>query len=476
MSRACCSALTVLVLLALRTPSLGAQLPEERLRGSATPILAVVGVDVIPMDRPGVLRDHTVVVEDGVITRVGPAGAVAVPEGARVLDGEGRYLLPGLADMHAHPSWLGELDLYLASGVTLARSMKGEIWHLTARDRIAQGRWTGPRLVLGGPILEGTPPPDLADVIPTDDKVLVDDSVAAADLVGVQAEWGFDFVKVYNNLPAPAYAGIVAEARARGVPVAGHVPFAVGLEGVIDAGQVSVEHLRGYVQLAVSGDAPDQPGTDFRSRLVAWQHADEGRLRELAERTAEAGIWNTPTLIVGLWLLPEERVPEMHARPGWTSCIWASWHDMATIRRSIPYLSNMSEADFGAATRGVERKKRLVRLLHEAGAGLLAGTDFPPAGFSLSWELTEMVDAGLSPWDALLTATRNPARFLGEDERWGTVTEGKLGNLVLLDDDPMADIGNIRSVVAVAVNGRLVEADELREIEEDACRAVREAS
>jgi len=281
----------------------------------APPPVAFVNVTVIPMDRPRTLPGRTVVVDGGVVTALGPVAEVQVPQGARVVDGADRFLIPGLADMHVHLGRLQHLDLLVANGVTLVRNMAGVPWHLMIRRQIEAGELLGPRILTTGLILEGTPPPEFAGVIVTSGRAIVNDSATGARAVANQMGFGYDLAKVYNNLPRAAYAGIVAEARARGVAVAGHVPFPVGLDGVLAAGQGSIEHLRGYIQHVVPADAPDQPGPDFRSRLVAWRHADTSRFQALAERTVRAGTWNTPTLALRLTMLPADRIHQLTERP-----------------------------------------------------------------------------------------------------------------------------------------------------------------
>lgn len=442
-------------------------------RGTAVGSLAFVDVTVIPMDEPGILRNHTVLIEGGAITRVGPAATVPVPDSARVIDGSGRFLIPGLADMHVHVRSHEAFDLLLAHGIVLIREMYGRPWHLWVRQVIDQGGRTAPRVITAGPILEGTPPPHKADEVVTEGYVLVDDSAAAAQAVAEQAARRYDFVKVYNNLPAAAYAGIVAEARAQGLPVAGHVPFAVGLDGVFAAGQRSIEHLRGYIWHAVPVDAPVQPDIEYRSRLVAWRHADTSRFVALAERTARAGVWNTPTLILHQYVLPAGRIHELTERPAWRSCTPERWADPVAIRTQSRFYARMTDEDFQATAEGLDKRRALVRALHSAGGGLLAGTDFRPEGFTLHWELEELVEAGLTPWDALATATRNPARFLGQHDRYGTIAEGKAGDVVLLEADPTSDIRNTTDIAAVLVRGRLIERAELDKLIADACEAMR---
>ena len=449
---------------------------QPALPGEPVESLAIVGVSVVPMDRPGVLAERTVLIEDGVITRVGLRGEVRVPASARVIDGAGRYLLPGFADMHAHVWPAAELDLLLANGVTLVREMFGYGVILGLREDVREGRRAGPRLIVASPIFEGTPPPEHAETIVTTDRIIVDDSAAAADSVAAQVARGYDLIKVYNNLPTAAYAGIVAASRAHGLDVGGHVPFAVGLRGVLAAGQRTIEHLRGYVLEAVPPAAPDQPMADYRSRLVSWRHADTTLLRAMAEETARAGAWNVPTLVTLLYLLPAERIHELIGRPGWRQCMRGSRADPVSSRRTIPYFGVMSDEDFRATQDGVLVQKRLVKMLHESGARLLVGTDMSPIGYSFHWELEELVDAGVPTWDVLRAATLGAAEHLGEEDRFGTVGEGKQAELVMLRGNPLDDIRRTAEIEAVYSRGRLINAAELDSMRAAACDALNEAA
>lgn len=271
--------------------------------------VAIEHVSVVPMDGERVLTDMTVVVSEGRVSAMGQGDRIAIPAGATRVDGRGRFLIPGLWDMHVHFEGPPEiLGMFLAAGVTGVRVMWGNPAHVEYRDRIASGELIGPELYVGGTIVEGEPPPALRDVISTEGRAMVRDSVDGAAVVRKQAAEGYDFIKVYNNVPLSAYRGIVVEAGKVGIPVAGHVPFAVGLEGTFRARQASIEHLRGYVWHLVPQDAPEQPGADLRSRTLAWAHADQSRVRDLATMTREAGVWNVPTLAVRIVMKPDSYV------------------------------------------------------------------------------------------------------------------------------------------------------------------------
>lgn len=423
----------------------------ETTQGSSP--VAIEHVSVIPMDGERVLSDVTVLVDDGRVSAMGEADRIAVPSTATRVDGRGRFVIPGLWDMHVHFDGPPEiLGMFLAAGVTGARVMWGTPSHLEYRDRIAAGELIGPELYVGGTIVEGEPPPELRDVIPTEGRALVRNHADGIAVVRQQAAEGYDFIKVYNNVPMDAYRGVVAEAGRVGLPVAGHVPFAVGLDGVLDARQASIEHLRGYVWHLVPIDAPRRPGADLRSRTLAWADGDLSRVSELATMTRDAGVWNVPTLAVRLAMKPDSHIDEYLASEE-ASHLSDEMRAFYTERRSIPWLSNFTDADFDVAMEGFSVGDALIRALVDVGAGIMAGTDTPPVGFALHRELDELVNAGLTPYQALETATRNPASFLGRVDGSGMVTVGSPADLVLLEGNPLEDIRNTRRVAGLVLGG-----------------------
>jgi imidazolonepropionase-like amidohydrolase len=405
--------------------------------------IAFVDVSIVPMDSGRVIHHRTVIVRGGRIAEIGAADSIRPAVGSARVDGRGRYLMPGLADMHAHPD-SQDLALYVANGVTTIRVMAGDTGVLRWREEIRAGRRVGPAIYTAGPILDGKPPtaPFMRPVGTAEDATKAVDEQRAA---------GYDFIKIYNLLSADAYRAIVDEARRLGVPVAGHVPISVGLRGALAAHQASIEHLRGYAAEAVRPDAPIKPSVDFRSRILAWNYADESRFAELARATRDAGVWNCPTLVteqVGLlphaeyrrWLeSPEMRYVAPEYRVDGRDTAWG--------------MKEFTEADYVAAQRAVSVKMHLVKALHDAGARLLVGTDEMVAGFSEHQELRNMVGAGLTPYEALRAATRDAAEFLGQVGEWGTVAVGRRGDLVLLDADPLADVANARRIVGIMVRG-----------------------
>jgi imidazolonepropionase-like amidohydrolase len=261
---------------------------------------------------------------------------------------------------------------------------------------------------------------------------------------------------VYNNIPRDAYNGLVAEADRLHIPIVGHVPFAVGIDGALAARQKSVEHLRGYIEKLVPADAPIQPGIDFRSRTLAWENVDATRMPELVRATRAAGTWQCPTLSTAIFHAPTNVVERYLTTPE------AEYLDLGTRegfrhRERVKWLSNFSEADFARATRANDKQNALLRAMHVAGVPLLAGTDTNAFGFALHRELEALVDAGLSPREALQTATINPARFAGLETEVGRVAAGYSADLILLDANPLQDIRNTSKINAVILRGQLLE-------------------
>jgi len=451
----------ILLALACALCAVGQPAPTRNQRPPKLPAAAFVDVTVVPMDHDGLLRHQTLVVRDGRIAEIGPVERINVPRGTLRIDGRRKYLMPGLADMHVHPEDDQlELALFVANGVTMVRTMHGTPNQLRWRAETATEKGVGPTMYVSGPLLDGVTPlyPDVPPVSTPADGVRV---------VREQHSAGYDFIKVYNTLSRDSYEAIVAEARLLRMPVAGHIPFSVGLRGAFAARQASVEHLRGYVAELVAPSARVQPGADLRSRSLAWNYVDESRFALLARATREAGVWNCPTLY---WsksvLLPRDTFVRRRARPEMRYARPATRFDT----RAQGSMSNFTDADYLEAQRGIAVQQRFVKALHDAGARLLLGTDTgsggsgDPAGFALHDELRLLVEAGLSPYEALKAGTRDAAEFLGQLGDWGTVTVGRRADLLLLDGNPLEDTANASRSVGVMLRGRWLPNVELRKL------------
>ena len=397
-----------------------------------------VNVTVVPMDRDGVIADQTVIVRGGVIAEVGPATRVRVPAGALRVDGRGKYLMPGLAEMHGHlpnPNAGAEITetvlfLYVANGVTVVRGMQGNAAHLDLKRRVAAGELLGPRLWVPGPALGG-------NSAPTPDS--------ARRLVEAQHAAGFDHVKIQEGLSRETYDTIVATARRVGIQFAGHVPNAVGVYRVLEAGQASIDHLDNYVE-TVGG--PDS--------------ADARRIGQTVTATCAAGTWTVPTLALWEVFLGADDSVTLAAReelryvpPQWR----ANWaQQTAQVRRN--------SSDARAATATIALRRRLLKALQDGGCPIALGTDSPQLysvpGFSIHREMASMAAAGLTPHQILTAGTRNVARYYGAEAEFGTVTVGRRADLLLLEANPLNDAANVARRAGVMVNGRWLPEAEIR--------------
>jgi len=386
--------------------------------------LVLTHVTIIDVTGGAPKPDMTVVITGPRITDLGEAGKVSVPQGGRVIDASGKFLIPGLWDMHVHWYYRDTLTLFTANGVTGIRQMFGNSDLLRWRDEIAKGSLQGPRMVVASPIIDGPQP-----VWPN--SISVRDEAEGRKAVTRVKQWGADFVKVYSLLPREAYFGIADEARKQGLPFEGHVPFTVSAAEASDAGQKSIEHLTGVFKALETFSAEKET--------------------ELFARFIKNGTWQCPTLTV-------RRSTAYQDDPNFRNDERLRFIPRQMLERWGMRMGNRRAEFYANAKRLFQKEVEVVGDMGRAGVLLLAGTDtgnpfcFP--GFSLHDELALLVKAGLTPAESLRAATLNPAKFFGLDQTLGTVEKGKLADLVLLEANPLEDIRNTQKIDAVVMNGR----------------------
>lgn len=445
--------------LAAQRPSSAPPPPLPSRTPLAPGVWAIVGATVVPMTDESVQQDATVLVRDGRIIAVGPRAAVTVPPGTRTVDGRGRWVIPGLADMHTHlysdeylPDSVApaELGVMLAHGVTAARLMIGTPAQRTLRASVQEGRVAGPQLWLASPQLSGDEAPNTW-IVRTD--------ADARRAVRMARDSSYDFIKLTTNLTRPLYDAIVGEARELQLRVTGHVDPRVGVARALEAGQ-QIEHLDNYMESVLADSAPSRVSvSDVGAyRTANWatlDHVDNAKVEAIAGATARAGVAVTPTLaFFRLWFATPFTDAEIRAR-----------QDYAFIppRMREPYERSrtrywQSPPDSGRRARYIAVRNRMVKAIVDSGGRIMAGSDAPGGlmayGWTLHRELATLVDAGLTPMQALAAATRVPAEWLGASREWGTIAPGRRADLVLLDADPLADIRNSARISAVAIGGR----------------------
>ncbi|MEX2601613.1 MAG: amidohydrolase family protein [Balneolaceae bacterium] len=406
-------------------------------------------VNLIPMDRNEVVRNQTVIIEGDRISKTGPDHEVSIPAGATVIQADGKYLIPGLAEMHGHVPSLASsperyledvLFLYLAGGVTTVRGMLGHPGQLRLKEQIEKSILPGPNLYLAGPSFSGNS---------------VDSPEEASERVFQQSEEGWDLLKVHPGLTLEEYRAMAESARTVGIPFAGHVPADVGLEEALRLGQQTIDHLDGYIGYM---DAFDEPVT-------------EEELNEVVELTLQYDAWVVPTMAL------------------WETIIGAADHnDIAGYEelRFIPreireewmgYLHNQAASpgyDPESNQIHAENRLKLLKALSDGGVPILLGTDAPQLfsvpGLSMQREIPLMERAGLTPFEILESGTKNVGDYFSNRDDFGIIAEGYRADLLLLPENPLNDLSVLQNHDGVMVRGiwfpREVIDEKLAEIEQ----------
>lgn len=437
-------------------------------------IVAITDVSIVAVENGRRLGPRTVQIADGRIVAIDKPGEARIPAAAQRVDGRGRFLIPGLVDMHVHlfnnssrrPPNTWAFALFIANGVTAVREMASEPASILVvnqwREAIANGELVAPRILAAGVVVYGKPLED------------------TARQVDVAADVGADFIKVFSEVPEQSWRAILEAARQHSLSVMGHVPAGVSLLASAEAGQRSSEHLMQAFEACttIEKNVLDDRRGLAGNELVARRDAQEARVldafdQRTCDRVAAAlvssGQAQVPTLMLPfVESKPAERTPQSDPR----------WQYLRADERArwLSVLEDSSSLDQTIAARRWLVARKIVASLYHAGVPVLAGTDTPMPrvypGSSLQQELELFVESGMSPADALRAATLAPALFLGIGSETGSVAVGKRADLVLLDRDPLRDIRNIRRIRAVVFDGRLLTRPALDAVLADGAKTV----
>ncbi len=447
-------------------PLLLSSLVAQTSPGVPQTVIAIRHVTVIDATGAPGRPDMTVIIVGDRIAQIAKSSGAAIPKGAQVVNATGKFLIPGLWDMHVHPTGKDYLALFIANGVTGIRIMWGSPNHDEWRKQIEAGQLLGPHMWIASPIIDGPKPywPG---------SVSVSSEQQARQAVDIAKQYGADFVKVYQGLPREEYFAIADESRKQGISFVGHVPISVSAQEASRAGQKSFEHLIGILPACSTREAEllQAQQADLAEELASgkpkfWgQHVREIRemmldtyspqkAAELSALLKGNGTWQVPTFtLLHMFAYGDDPAFLKDVRLKYLPfSVEGDWNPAAIDGKRTP-------EDFAYSKREFQKDLEVVGAMQKAGVGILAGTDtanpycFP--GFGLHDELGYLVQAGLTPMQALQAATLNPVRFLGREKDLGTVETGKIADLVLLDANPLDNIGNTRKIAAVIYGGRV---------------------
>lgn len=447
--------LALLLLLLLPTLILGQSKPTSKLK----PIV-FTHVTVIDATGAPAKPDMSVVVADGRIIALGRTGKVRLPKGAEIVNARGKFLIPGLWDMHIHSGGYENGKKYfprlIANGTTGVRDMGTPLDQiLQLRKEVDEGKILGPRMVIAGPLVQG-PLPFRMPVF-----ISVNNEAEAKQAVISLKEGSVDFIKVQDALPRDLYFAIAAEAKRQKISFAGHVPPSISATEASNAGQRSIEHLGGrfYGVLLACSDREAELTKKVRAIVNDVMKAlnekkepdDSGIFRaSFTKPLFESFSDRKAAALFSMFLKNQTwQVPTLVAQP---------------LRQAINERKDLGEDDVSYGKKLLQKQLDLVRAMKRAGVKIMAGTDFPPERSRLYEELSLLVEAGLTPMEALQSATRNPAEFLGKLDSLGTIERGKIADLVLLDANPLEDISNVQKINTVVFGGKLIPKSSLETI------------
>ncbi|MEM8485548.1 MAG: amidohydrolase family protein [Bacteroidota bacterium] len=402
-------------------------------------VYAFKNVHVVPMDAERIMENQTVLVVGDRIHSISDAASAKIPDGAQTIAGDGKYLMPGLAEMHGHIPPPNQSDAYIASvlfmyvanGITTVRGMLGHDGQLAIKARANASEIISPTLYLAGPSFNGGS---------------VNSPEEAVEKVKLQKAEGWDLLKVHPGLTREEFDAMAETANELDIRFGGHVPAEVGLAHAIAMGQETFDHLDGY---AIHVDGTNKPASDEA-------------IAEVVKLTVDSGAWVVPTMV--LWehlygVTPMEAVSDLPELKYMPRQIVASWMNSHRSRLANPGL------DLVTSGHRIENRNRILRALNEGGARILMGTDAPQQfsvpGFSIHIELARMADAGMSPFEIFRTGSVYVGDYFKEQDTFGLVAAGHRADLVLLDKNPLENVGNLKAPAGVMTRGRWLSAEDI---------------
>lgn len=422
----------------------------------------IKNTNIIDVETGKVVSNKHIIIKDGIISQIANGTKIFKIKTDTIIDGKGKYLMPGLWDMHTHV-WndASTFPLLIANGITGIRGMFESMYSVNKwREDISKGRITGPLLFVAGPIVDGPKP------IWTGSVAVSNEAEGRQAVDSLKYKLKVDFIKTYSLLSYNSYMAIADECKKQNIVFAGHVPNEVSVVEAANAGQKSQEHLYGMMEIA--SDSSDywfayQKGTVKDSlwkerstrKAFLFRTYNESKLKAALKKIKKTNTYICPTLTVNRGvanindtaLLNDRRMEYMGA------FMKNNWDYRKDFR-----FKNRTDTDFAQAKREYGLKLKITKLVYDAGIPILAGTDFPNPhcyiGFGLHDELKLLVKAGLAPSSALQTATINPAKYFGIENTEGSVSVNKNANLVLLSKNPLLDIANTESIEMVFIKGK----------------------
>ena len=409
---------------------------------------AILNVNVLTMLNNEILENQTVLISGETIEFIGAEGKTNIPKDALIIDGKGKYLMPGLIDMHVH---LGDneddLLLFLVNGVTTIRNMWGYEhfqplnWlfgtrvfnHLKLRDEVKNNRILGPTIFTAGPLIEGETP-----FFPGFMVKKVTSAQDAEKTVLHQAKQGYDLIKFYSTVSEDVFTSLARCARENNISIAGHIPDKVGIRNVINSKVTSIEHLLGFFN-------------PYKPELAV----NENEIPELAQLSAQNNVYHCPTLIANERICNISKMQEYENEPEMEFLLKTSSNifkkkQLKPNHEYLPFL-------FG-----------VIQELKKQGAGIIAGTDkatpYVAAGFSLHRELKLLNTSGLTPFETIQAATINAAKCLKKETKLGTIESGKCADLILVEQNPLKNLETIKNHCGVMTKGRWLSREKCNQI------------